>query len=378
MIYMDNAATTLHKPDAVKAAVLSAFDTMGNAGRGASEPALDASRVIYGTREKLAHLFNAESASRIVFTANSTESLNIAIKGLFCPGDHVITTVLEHNSVLRPLYECQEHGAEVSILGCDEKGNISYEEMESAVKDNTKAVICTHASNLTGNMIDLDRVAEITKKHGLLFVVDASQTAGVWHIDVQKTGIDVLCFTGHKALLGPQGTGGMYVRTGVRIRPLLSGGSGTDTYNPHHPSQMPTALEAGTLNGHGLAGLGAAVSYLEETGLDVIREKEQSLMWNFYEGISGIPGIKVYGDFSTRQRAAIVSFNVGDYDSSEVSDELNVKYGIVTRPGAHCAPLMHRALGTVEQGAVRFSFSHYNTEEEVNTAIRAVEELARE
>lgn len=378
MIYMDNAATTLHKPDVVKAAVLAAFDTMGNAGRGASEPALDASRVIYAAREKLAHFFNAESASRIVFTANSTESLNIAIKGLFCPGNHVITTVLEHNSVLRPLYECQEQGVEITILGCDEKGNISYEEMERAVKDNTKAVVCTHASNLTGNMIDLNKVGEITKRHGLLLVVDASQTAGVWPVDVQEQGIDVLCFTGHKGLLGPQGTGGMYVRTGVDIRPLLSGGSGIDTYNPHHPSQMPTALEAGTLNGHGIAGLEAAVTYLEETGLNVIREKEQSLMRRFYEGISAIPGIKVYGDFSTNDRAAIVSFNIGDYDSSEVSDELNVEYGIVTRPGAHCAPLMHKALGTVEQGAVRFSFSHYNTEEEVDTAVRAVEELARE
>lgn len=378
MIYMDNAATTLHKPDVVKAAVLAAFDTMGNAGRGASEPALDASRVIYAAREKLAHFFNAESASRIVFTANSTESLNIAIKGLFCPGNHVITTVLEHNSVLRPLYECQEQGVEITILGCDEKGNISYEEMERAVKDNTKAVVCTHASNLTGNMIDLNKVGEITKRHGLLLVVDASQTAGVWPVDVQEQGIDVLCFTGHKGLLGPQGTGGMYVRTGVDIRPLLSGGSGIDTYNPHHPSQMPTALEAGTLNGHGIAGLGAAVTYLEETGLNVIREKEQSLMRRFYEGISAIPGIKVYGDFSTNDRAAIVSFNIRDYDSSEVSDELNVEYGIVTRPGAHCAPLMHKALGTVEQGAVRFSFSHYNTEEEVDAAIRAVEELARE
>ena len=378
MIYMDNAATTLHKPDVVKAAVLAAFDTMGNAGRGASEPALDASRVIYAAREKLAHFFNAESASRIVFTANSTESLNIAIKGLFCPGNHVITTVLEHNSVLRPLYECQEQGVEITILGCDEKGNILYEEMERAVKDNTKAVVCTHASNLTGNMIDLNKVGEITKRHGLLLVVDASQTAGVWPVDVQEQGIDVLCFTGHKGLLGPQGTGGMYVRTGVDIRPLLSGGSGIDTYNPHHPSQMPTALEAGTLNGHGIAGLGAAVAWLEETGLNVIREKEQSLMRRFYEGIFAIPGIKVYGDFSTNDRAAIVSFNIGDYDSSEVSDELNVEYGIVTRPGAHCAPLMHKALGTVEQGAVRFSFSHYNTEEEVDAAIRAVEELARE
>lgn len=378
MIYMDNAATTLRKPVQVKEAVLAALDTMGNAGRGASDPALDASRVIYGTREKLAGLFHAESPSRIVFTVNSTESLNIAIKGLCDPGDHVITTVLEHNSVLRPLYECRERGTALTILGCDEKGNISYEEMERAVRPETKMIVCTHASNLTGNMIDLERVHAIAKRHGLLLIVDASQTAGVWEIDVQKLGIDVLCFTGHKGLLGPQGTGGMYVRSGVEIRPLLSGGSGIDTYNTHHPAQMPTALEAGTLNGHGIAGLGAAVSYITETGPDTIRERELALMQRFYLGISGIPGVKVYGDFSTKNRAAIVSFNIGDYDSSEVSDELNVRYGIVTRPGAHCAPLMHQALGTVDQGAVRFSFSHFNTEEEVDAAVRAVKELAEE
>ena len=378
MIYMDNAATTLRKPVQVKEAVLAALDTMGNAGRGASDPALDASRVIYGTREKLAGLFHAESPSRIVFTVNSTESLNIAIKGLCDPGDHVITTVLEHNSVLRPLYECRERGTALTILGCDEKGNISYEEMERAVRTETKMIVCTHASNLTGNMIDLERVHAIAKRHGLLLIVDASQTAGVWEIDVQKLGIDVLCFTGHKGLLGPQGTGGMYVRSGVEIRPLLSGGSGIDTYNTHHPAQMPTALEAGTLNGHGIAGLGAAVSYITETGPDTIRERELALMQRFYLGISGIPGVKVYGDFSTKNRAAIVSFNIGDYDSSEVSDELNVRYGIVTRPGAHCAPLMHQALGTVDQGAVRFSFSHFNTEEEVDAAVRAVKELAEE
>ena len=376
MIYMDNAATTLHKPEAVKKAVIEALDTMGNAGRGASAPALDASRIIYGTREKLARFFHAENANRIVFTANSTESLNMAVKGLISPGDHVITTVLEHNSVLRPLYECREKGAELTILGCDEKGNISYEEMEAAVREDTKAIVCTHASNLTGNMIDLEKASAIAKEKGILFVVDASQTAGVYPIDVQELGIDVLCFTGHKSLLGPQGTGGMYVRTGVEIRPLLSGGSGVDTYNPRHPSVMPTALEAGTLNGHGIAGLGAAVSYLEEIGLDAVRQTELALMRRFYEGVSSIPGVKVYGDFGTERRCPIVSLNIRDHDSSEVSDELNVSYGIVTRPGAHCAPLMHRALGTVEQGAVRFSFSHYNTEEEVDLAVKAIRELA--
>lgn len=378
MIYMDNAATTIQKPEEVKAAVMAAFDSMGNSGRGASRPALDASRVIYDTREKLARLFGGGSAKQVVFTANSTESLNIAIKGIFEKGDHVITTVLEHNSVLRPLYECERNGVELTIIGCDKSGNISYEEMEAAVRKNTKAVVCTHASNLTGNMIDLEKTGEITRKHKLLFVVDASQTTGVYPIDVERFHIDVLCFTGHKSLRGPQGTGGMWVREGVQIRPLLSGGSGIDTYNQSHPSEMPTALEAGTLNGHGIAGLGAALSYLERTGMDVIRERELSLMRRFYEGVSVIPGVKVYGDFTTDRRAPIVTLNIRDYDSSEVSDELSEEYGIVTRPGAHCAPLMHRALGTVDQGAVRFSFSHYNTEEEVDLAINAVKQLACE
>lgn len=375
MIYMDNAATTLQKPEEVKQAILYALEHMGNAGRGGTEAALDASRSIYAVREKLADFFNAESPTRIAFTANSTESLNIALKGLFQPGDHVITTVLEHNSVLRPLYWCQEQGVELTILNCDEKGNLSYEEMENAVREKTKAIVCTHASNLTGNMINLKRVGQIASEKHILFVVDASQTAGVYPIDVQELGVDVLCFTGHKGLLGPQGTGGLYVREGVEIRPLLCGGSGVDTYNMHHPSQMPTALEAGTLNGHGIAGLGAAIDYLNRTGIDVIREKELNLMRRFYDGISQIPDVKVYGDFTAEERAPIVTFNLGDYDSSEVSDELNEVYGIATRPGAHCAPLMHKALGTVEQGAVRFSFSHYNTEEEVDFAIRAIKEL---
>ena len=227
-------------------------------------------------------------------------------------------------------------------------------------------------------MIDIKRVGEIAKKHGLLFVVDASQTAGVYPIDVQEMHIDILCFTGHKSLLGPQGTGGMYVREGVKVRPLKTGGSGVQTYHKKHPAEMPTALEAGTLNGHGIAGLHASLSYLKTEGIEKIRKRELEHMWKFYRGVKNIPGVKVYGDFDTENRCPIVTLNIGEYDSSEVSDELLVTYGISTRPGAHCAPLMHEALGTVEQGAVRFSFSHYNTEEEVETAIRAIEELAEE
>lgn len=378
MIYMDNAATTMHKPECVIEAVAAAMHSMGNAGRGAHAASLDASRTIYGTREELANFFHAESPKQIVFTSNSTESLNTAIRGTIEAGDHAITTEMEHNSVLRPLYDLADHGVEVTILPADETGMICYDDFEKEIRPNTKAIVCTNGSNLTGNMIDVKRVGEIAKKHGLLFIVDASQTAGVYEIDVQDMQIDILCFTGHKGLLGPQGTGGMYVRSGLSVKPLKCGGSGVDTYNTHHPKEMPTALEAGTLNGHGIAGLGAGVGYIVENGIDKLREKELDMMWKFYNGVKDIPGVKVYGDFQTKRRCPIVALNIGDYDSSEVSDELLMTYDISTRPGAHCAPLMHKALGTVEQGAVRFSFSHFNTDEEVEIAIKAIEELSKD
>ena len=378
MIYMDNAATTMHKPKEVIDAVVVAMSSMGNAGRGVNEASLSASRLIYDTREKLCRLFGAEDPRQIVFTANSTESLNIAIKGILNPGDHVIATMLEHNSVLRPLYEMEKQGGRLTIVKSNLEGTLDLADIENAIAPDTKMIVCTNGSNLTGNYIDPEPIGTLAREKGIVFVVDASQTAGVFPIDVQKMKIDVLCFTGHKGMLGPQGTGGMYVRKGLSVRPLLSGGSGVQTYSKTHPTEMPTALEAGTLNGHGIAGLHAAVEYLEKTGVDTIRAREQDLMWRFYEGVKEIPGVKVYGDFSTKNRCAIVTLNIGDYDSSEVSDELLTEYGISTRSGGHCAPLMHEALGTVEQGAVRFSFSHYNTEEEVDTAIRAIRELAEE
>ena len=378
MIYFDNAATTMRKPDCVVQAVTEAMCSLGNSGRGVHSGALSASRIIYDTRAALAQLFGAENPERITFTANSTESLNMAIKGVLNPGDHVITTALEHNSVLRPLYEMEDLGVELTILPADSIGNICYEDFEKEIRCNTKAIVTTHGSNLTGNLLDVGRIGAIAKKRGLIYIVDASQTAGVFDIDVQKMHIDVLCFTGHKGLLGPQGTGGIYVREGIQIRPLLSGGSGVQTYLRSHPPQMPTLLEAGTLNGHGIAGLGAAIRYLQETGLPTIRAKEQELMIAFYEAVREIPGITVYGDFRDPNRCPIVTLNIRDYDSGEISDALSSEFGIATRPGAHCAPLMHRALGTVEQGAVRFSFSHYNTKEEIKLAVAALRELAQE
>ncbi len=378
MIYLDNAATTMHKPQCVINAVAAAMGSMGNAGRGANEASLSASRIIYDTRERLCRLFGGTNPKQVAFTCNSTESLNIAIRGLAKPGDHVITTMLEHNSVLRPLYDLEEQGVRLAIIESDSKGRLDISRIEDAICDETRMIICTNGSNLTGNYVDVEAVGKIAKAHGVLFVVDASQTAGVFPIDVERMNIDVLCFTGHKGLLGPQGTGGLYVREGVFVHPLKCGGTGVQTYNKSQPKEMPTRLEAGTLNGHGIAGLYAALGYLEETGIDHIRAREQELMWKFYEGVKDIPEVTVYGDFSVKERCPIVTLNIGDYDSGEVSDALLTDYGISTRPGGHCAPLMHEALGTVEQGAVRFSFCHYNTDEEVETAIRAVRELAQE
>ncbi len=378
MIYLDNAATTMRKPQKVIDAVVQAMSSMGNAGRGVNDASLSASRIIYDTRERICRMVGGTNPRQVVFTCNSTESLNMALRGLLNPGDHVITTMLEHNSVLRPLYDLESKGTKLTIIGCRERGTFDIEDMRKAITSDTKMIVCTNGSNLTGNYVDLKPIGELAHENGLLFVVDASQTAGVFPIDVEEMKIDVLCFTGHKGMLGPQGTGGMYVREGVSVRSLKAGGTGVQTYSKTQPTQMPTALEAGTLNGHGIAGLHAALEYLEEYGIDNIRAREQELMWRFYEGVKDIENVTIYGDFTTKNRCAIVTLNIGDYDSSEVSDALLTEYSISTRSGGHCAPLMHEALGTVEQGAVRFSFSHYNTDEEVDTAIQAVRELAKE
>ena len=377
MIYLDNAATTLHKPPQVMEAVLHAMITMGNAARGAHGGALEASRTVFGTREKLARLFSCRRADHVMFTANSTEALNIAINGTIHRGDHVISTDCEHNSVLRPLYRLEEErGVELDFVPADRQGRVDYSDFERLMRPNTRAVVCTHCSNLTGNIMDLERISDIAHRHGALLLVDASQTAGTVPIHMEALGVDVLCFTGHKGLMGPQGTGGLCIRPGVEIAPWKVGGSGVHSYDRHHPMEYPTRLEAGTLNSHGIAGLSAALDVILERGVEDIQRAEHALMQRFYEGVRDIPGVTVYGDFSVPERCAIVALNIRDYDSSAVSDELTVTYGIATRPGAHCAPRMHKALGTTEQGAVRFSFSCYNTEQEVDAAIAAVRAIA--
>ena len=383
MIYLDNGATTLQKPECVREALLEAMASMGNSGRGVHDASLYAGRIIYRAKESLAELLGAAAPEQVVFTANATESLNLVLGGLFGPGDHVITTVCEHNSVLRPLYRLQ--GVELSVLPVKaeageerQAGILAYDELESLLRPNTKALIITHASNLTGNITDLERAAAFAEKHSLLLIVDAAQTAGAVPMDMERMGIDVLCFTGHKGLYGPQGTGGVCVRPGLSIRPLKVGGSGIHSFDREHPSEMPAALEAGTLNGHGIAGLGAAARWLLEIGVEQIRAREQALLRRFVDGVKEVEGVTLYGNPDLDRRTGIQSLNIRDYDSARVADWLYEDYGIAVRGGAHCAPLMHEALGTREQGAVRFSFSYFNTEAEADEAAAAVRELAEE
>lgn len=378
MIYLDNAATTRPKPPGVAEAVTAAMMSWGNCGRGAHEEALASARAVFAVREQMARLLGCPRADHVCFTPNSTQALNIAIGGLLGAGDHVISTDLEHNSVLRPLYRLRQQGAVVDFVPADRRGQIDYDDFERLLRSDTKAVVCTHASNLTGDMVDIGRVGDFCRAHGLLFILDASQTAGVFPIDMEQQHIDVVCFTGHKSLLGPQGTGGLCIREGVDIRPFAVGGTGVQSYLETQPMEYPTRLEAGTLNSHGLAGLGAALEFLEKIGIDAIRAHETALAHRFYETVRQIPGVTVYGDHSKAERAPVVALNIGDYESGEVADELAERFGIATRPGAHCAPRMHRALGTTGQGAVRFSWSYFNTEEETDAAADAVRILATE
>ena len=294
MIYFDNAATTLHKPHEVIEAVVHAMTTAGNASRGTHTGSLAASRTVYETRKKIADFFHCSRADHVIFTSNSTEALNIAICGTLGKGDHIISTDLEHNSVLRPLYHLEEQGASLTFLSANKKGCIDYDDFKRSIKPNTKAIVCTHASNLTGNVLDIERIGRIAKEHNLLFIVDASQSAGCIEINMETMNIDILCFTGHKGLLGPQGTGGLCIHESVEIRPFKHGGSGIHSYEKGQPQAYPTRLEAGTLNSHGIAGLCAAINYINTITIPVIAKKEQELLWHFYKGICNIPEIHIY------------------------------------------------------------------------------------
>lgn len=382
LIYFDNASTTYYKPKEVIESTIFAMKNTGNNGRGINEISIKTSRDIFNVREKFIKLFNGYDSRNIVFTSNATESLNTVINGLFSSEDHVITTEAEHNSVLRPLYKLRETGLGITFLKIDEVIKFNKNDMKKYLEKNTKAIICTHASNLTGDLLDIKNIGEFCEENNLIFILDASQSLGIIPIDVEKYKIDILCFTGHKGLMGPQGTGGIYIKEGIDVKPLKVGGSGVDTYNERHPITMPEKLEAGTLNGHGIIGLGAAIDFINEKGIKNIYIKENDLMWKFYEGIKDIKGIKIYGHFMEKNikvdRIPILTLNINDIDSGDICSILDEEYNIVTRAGGHCAPLMHKALGTEKQGSVRFSFSYFNTEKEVEKAIFALKKIAQE
>lgn len=378
MLYLDNAATTLQKPQCVIDAMVAAMSQAGNAARGVNSASLGAARIVTEARQELAEFFDFSAPNRVCFTSNATEALNTAIKGYFRPGDHVITTAMEHNSVLRPLFCLQDEGdIRLSVVEADEKGRISYEKLEQEIQEDTRAIVIQHASNVTGNVIDLERVGAICRRKNIALIVDAAQTAGCVPISMREMNIAVLCFTGHKGLMGPQGTGGLLVREDIDLHPLKEGGSGIHSYDRRQPKDYPEHLEAGTLNTHGIAGLLAAIRFLGENGIEQIGSHEASLAQAFYEQIRDLSNVNVYGDFKGA-RTGVVSINIAGYESGEVADELMDRFEIATRSGAHCAPLAHRVLGTVDTGAVRFSFSYFNTMEDVDTAARAVRILATE
>ncbi len=379
MIYLNNAATSLRKPEGVATAMLQAFD-YGSAARGASECSLSMARQITMLRTALAELFDFSHPERVIFTKNVTEALNMVLFGLLQVGDHVIATDLDHNAVLRPLYLLEKQGVAVDFAAADRQGNISYEALEGLFRPNTRALICSHASNLTGNVLDIREMSAIAHRHGALLIVDAAQTAGERPIHMEKEGIDVLCFTGHKALMGPQGTGGLLLSPSVSLRPLISGGTGILSFEKEQPAAYPEHLEAGTLNGPGLCGLLAAVRFLQETGVETVQEKLRALTAAFYAGVQEIPGITVYGDFrgftASADHAPIVSLNLAGISSSELAALLAAQYGIEVRAGGHCAPRMHEALGTRDTGAVRFSFGYFTEMQEVQAAVKSLREIS--
>ncbi len=377
MIYLDNAATTMHKPQAVVDAVCSALQTFGGPGRGSHQAALDASMAVFNARQAVSDVLGAWGAGSVSFALNATMALNIAIDGLLPEGGVAVTTAASHNSVLRPLNRARDQrGCQVRVARIAPDGALDWGSYERAL-EGASLVAVTHASNVTGDVYDVERMAACAHKAGVLFVLDAAQTAGVMPFAAAEIGADAVCFTGHKSLYGPQGTGGLCVCPGVCIAPLVEGGSGVHSFDERHPRFMPEALEAGTANAHGLAGLTAGCRWLSERGVEAVLQHVDGLVQTFLTGAGEIPGVSVVGGGSKR-RCGIVAVNVGDIDSGVVADALSQRFGICVRPGAHCAPLMHRALGTEQQGVVRFSFGAMNVPADVDAALRALRQLAGE
>lgn len=378
LIYMDNAATTWPKPESVYQAVDRFNRDLGaSPGRGSHHRTVEAGLVLLETRELLGKLFNIKEISCIVFTANITASLNIGLKGILNPGDHVAISSMEHNAVARPLTTLEKTGVEVTAVQCAPDGSLDPYDVKLAIRDNTRMVCILHASNLTGTIMPIAEVGEIAHQSGAVFMVDSAQTAGVLPIDVEKLNIDILAFTGHKGLLGPQGTGGLYIRPGLEVRSLIEGGTGSLSEHVYQPDFFPDKFESGTPNTPGLAGLRAGVKYILETGTEEIRRHEQQLTDLLLSGLQEIKEVSLYGPCDSRRQTAVISCNVAGMDCGELSYLLDKKYNIIGRSGLHCAPMAHRTIGTLQQGACRLSPGFFNTNEDIGQVVKAFSEISR-
>jgi cysteine desulfurase family protein len=380
ILYFDNAATTWPKPPETLQAMIRYQETVGGSpGRSAHRLSIEAARIVYDTREAVAELFGIDDPFRVAFTKNATEGLNIAIQGLLKPGDHCVTSGMEHNSVMRPLRAMEAKGVALSVVPCQSDGTLNPADVDAAIGPRTRLIILIHASNITGTLMPVAEVGAIAQRHGIPLLVDAAQTAGALPINVNAMNIDLLAFTGHKSLFGPQGTGGLYIRKGLdeQIAPLMMGGTGSRSEFEEQPDFMPDKYESGTQNAIGLAGLGAGIGFIRSLGVEAIRQKEMTLTQAFLDGAGALPGVRLYGPREVEKRTAVVSFNIDGMVPSETAMRLDEDYGILCRPGLHCAPLAHRTAGTFPQGTVRFSFGYYNTRDQIQTALRAIEEISR-
>ena len=376
MIYLDNAATSRPKPPEVIQAMTDFLnDVCASSGRSGHRLAIEASRTVYETRDSIAEFFNIANPLQVVFTMNATESLNLAMRGSLKAGDHVITSSMEHNSVMRPLRAMESHGVEVSVIQCSAQGFLDPDDVRKAIKPNTKMMVLNHGSNVTGSLAPAEEVGRIAKDNGLLFLLDTAQTAGAYPIDVEKMHVDLLAFTGHKSLCGPQGTGGLYIREGVKLDALKWGGTGSRSEEEYQPDFLPDKHESGTLNVVGLAGLGAGVRFVMGEGIEAIRKSERDLTHRLISGLLEIPGVTVYGGLDADRQVGVVSFNINGLSQSEIGLRLDEDYKIMCRVGLHCAPIAHKTIGTFPNGTVRFGLGTFTTENEIDTAIQAVREM---
>lgn len=375
-IYFDNAATSWPKPPAVRAALDAYFgEAGGNPGRSGHRMSIAAGRVVLEAREALARLFNIGDPSRIAFTKNATEALNLGILGLVQAGDHVVSSSMEHNSVARPLRYLESQGVDVTFVSCSSAGQLDPDDVRRALRPHTRLLVTTHGSNVSGTLMPIAELATLARARDIPYLVDAAQTAGSVPIDVESLGLDMLAFTGHKGLLGLTGTGGLYCREGLTLRPLMRGGTGSDSDLEIQPEFMPDSYESGTLNVAGLAGLAAGANLLWETGIEQIADHEQELVRRFLNGAPAIPGLTVYGPTDPQLCTGVLSFNLAGFTPSEVGYLLDQQWEIMCRVGLHCAPAAHRTLGTFPAGSVRFSWGSANTAAEIDLSLAALAEI---